>query len=207
MQSTAALRRNHILTNAGEVFSRMGYKAASLELIAQESQLSVTSIKGYYDNKQAVLLDIYSELCKCIADILATPVAGADLVEFCTYIVDSLVNLMDQRMDMAWTLFVENPACMKKAREKASAALIEATCELVRRLVTLDYIRVEDPQATAMLCYGNMSFGIMQWISGGWDIDRKKLCVQMLLFNIRALGCELNHKDAEQMVLTYENIR
>lgn len=188
MQNTTAARRSSILSGASEVFSQRGYKAATVRQIAQEAQVTVASIKGYYGNKQAILKDIYIQLCCNIGEVLDTPVAGMELTEYAAYIIDSVINVLDQNKDMAWVLFTEQLPGMARIRENQSAALAGQTASLLRRLATLSMLRIDDIHSTAQLCYGNVHHAAIQWITGGWDIGRPQLCASLMAFNLRALG-------------------
>lgn len=198
MQNLMATRRSNILNSAGDLFARRGYKAATIQQIAQEAHISVASLKGYYGDKQSIIHDIYSQLCGDIIKVLDWPVAGMGLTEYMAYIIDGIFNTLDQQKDIAWVLFTEQLPGMARARDDGAEAIIAHTGAMLSRLATLHMLDIDDIQSAAQLCYGNVHHAAVQWVKGCWDSGLKQVCASVLVFNLCALGRPIRIAGAQE---------
>ena len=179
-----------ILTAAREVFANHGYGAATMKKIAREANVNITTMQNYYASKQDIVRALYHTFYRKIAYILAEPVAGMELVEYTAFVLSALAHVFEQDREIAWMLFAQTPNCIVLLREKRNAQLLRAVRKLVNRLVTLDLLVVDNIDSYANLCYGSTHFALMQWLSGGWDIEKPELLNHLLVFLLR--GAEVS---------------
>lgn len=86
--------RRRILEAALEVFSRHGYRGATLDQIAAEAGLSKPNILYYFDGKEDIHLTLLNQLLETWLDPLVAMDAGGDPVE-------EILAYVQRKLDMA----------------------------------------------------------------------------------------------------------
>ncbi len=74
-------KRSDIFSAALEVFSKYGYRGSSLEQVAVQADLSKQNILYYFDNKQAIFVELIQQLMDLWLEPLAQIEANGDPVE------------------------------------------------------------------------------------------------------------------------------
>jgi AcrR family transcriptional regulator len=95
--------RARILRAAGAVFSRKGYKAATVADILQEAQVARGTFYRHFTSKRGVFHDLMSELFKGIHEASLSMIAGAD---------GSMGEKIEDSFAQCYRLFIDNRGVM-----------------------------------------------------------------------------------------------
>ncbi len=118
-------KRQALKTAAYDVFSKKGYKAAGISEIAKQAGVAVGSFYNYYNNKEAIFLDVYVEENDRIRQAMMDDIDWQqDLVELVRQIFEQSRSLVSSNKILAeW----HNPAISRTLRSYYSSGKGKAT--------------------------------------------------------------------------------
>jgi AcrR family transcriptional regulator len=91
--------RARILRAAGAVFSRKGYRSATVADILDEAQVARGTFYRYFTSKREVFFDLVSELFKAIYEASLSMVAGGD---------EAIAPRIEESFAHCYRLFIDN---------------------------------------------------------------------------------------------------
>lgn len=118
-------KKQALKTAAYDVFSKKGYKAAGISEIAKQAGVAVGSFYNYYNNKEAIFLDVYVEENDRIRQAMMDDIDWQqDLVELVRQIFEQSRSLVSSNKILAeW----HNPAISRTLRSYYSSGKGKAT--------------------------------------------------------------------------------
>lgn len=118
-------KRQALKTAAYDVFSKKGYKEAGISEIAKQAGVAVGSFYNYYNNKEAIFLDVYVEENDRIRQAMMDDIDWQqDLVELVRQIFEQSRSLVSSNKILAeWY----NPAVSRTLRSYYSSGKGKAT--------------------------------------------------------------------------------
>ncbi|MFB6290741.1 MAG: TetR/AcrR family transcriptional regulator [Candidatus Bipolaricaulia bacterium] len=143
---------------ATQVISRQGYFQTSIDEIAKEAGISVGTIYNYFDNKQDILLDIFSkefEDRKEFYEELSKK--RMPLVEGIREILDRHFSQLDSHKELMQVIVQERfkpGSKLGKKLDKQYREVIKYVEELVNRALENGQIRDCDPKVVATALFG-----------------------------------------------------
>ena len=118
-------KRQALKTAAYDVFSKKGYKAAGISEIAKQAGVAVGSFYNYYNNKEAIFLDVYVEENDRVRQAMMDDIDWQqDLVKLVRQIFEQSRSLVSSNKILAeW----HNPAISRTLRSYYSSGKGKAT--------------------------------------------------------------------------------
>ena len=126
-------KKQALKTAAYDVFSKKGYKEAGISEIAKQAGVAVGSFYNYYNNKEAIFLDVYVEENDRIRQAMMDDIDWQqDLVELVRQIFEQSRSLVSSNKILAeW----HNPAISRTLRSYYSSGKGKSTNTFHRFLV------------------------------------------------------------------------
>ncbi|MGJ5620390.1 TetR family transcriptional regulator C-terminal domain-containing protein [Sulfitobacter sp. MF3-043] len=141
--------RRVILDAALEVFSRHGYRGATLDLIAAEAGLSKPNILYYFDGKEDIHVTLLSQLMETWLDPLVEMNPDGDPVE-------EILAYVQRKLDMARDLpresrlfageILQGAPRIKPELHASLKPLFDEKCALISRWISNGVLPPLDPQ-------------------------------------------------------------
>ena len=144
-----AIRHEHILTKAAELFRTYGYVEVKMETIAAGVEMSIGTIYNYYQSKGDLLVAIVAmEVDEVLSAgkrvVAAPPLNPSKAIDklISTYIEHSLVYLSKAMWRQAMAISIEQPNSPSgKIYSKLDAALADQICILIEKLQDIGSVR------------------------------------------------------------------
>lgn len=168
-----AERERRILGAAVALFRARGYRAARLEDLAEEAEVSVGTVYNYYRTKGDILIaTVALEVEEVLAlgrALVADPPRGVEralLALVFQYYDHSLEYLTKEMWRTAMALSIEAPETPNGRRYTALDRMLAAqVTELVRRLKARGEVRdAVDPEAIGQLVFNNLNMMFIEFV-------------------------------------------
>ena len=132
-ESQALDKKQALKTAAYDVFSKKGYKEAGISEIAKQAGVAVGSFYNYYNNKEAIFLDVYVEENDRVRQAMMDDIDWQqDLVELVRQIFEQSRSLVSSNKILTeW----HNPAISRTLRSYYSSGKGKSTNTFHRFLV------------------------------------------------------------------------
>ncbi|MFH1812259.1 MAG: TetR/AcrR family transcriptional regulator [Pseudomonadota bacterium] len=91
--------RKELLRAAAQVFTQKGFHEATIQEIAQLAEFSAGSLYNYFENKDALFLDLSQDVFEAFQDNMATPLPEGDLSLRLHALVHRLFQFADEHRD------------------------------------------------------------------------------------------------------------
>jgi TetR/AcrR family transcriptional regulator len=94
------MMRDFILQNCEEVFTKLGYKNTSMDMVAEKCGISKPTLYNYFKSKYSLFMDLYDRLeGELMAKAKALMIQGKDKYQTIEEIIDISLSLVQQKRD------------------------------------------------------------------------------------------------------------
>lgn len=199
-KAEAIAKQGKLLDAAADLFLGMGYKNATLELIATSVGVTKRTIYSWHSDKAALFLATFRHAIDRLVDGQAETLeslqsedletALIDVLRFRLWQVMSPTGIKVQRMVFAES--IEFPELYQIVADRVTTPVVEFIADHLRRHAVDSDLEVSDPQLTATALLSMVTGGPARVVITGDPLDearvekRANFCVRLVLDGIRS---------------------
>ncbi|MGA9869725.1 MAG: TetR/AcrR family transcriptional regulator [Rhodococcus sp. (in: high G+C Gram-positive bacteria)] len=99
--------RERLLVSAVDILSEQGYRGLSIASVAAAAGVSAGSVYTHFENKSALVVAVFREVCSREVRAVAEAAAGGDVVQRVSAIVETFAGRAMKNRTMAYALLAE----------------------------------------------------------------------------------------------------
>jgi len=193
-QARSSDRYQHILDAALQVFSRRGYRDASVDDIAGTAQTSKGGIYFHFPNKEAIFLALLQRTATRLLEKIEDAAASTDdpIVKADAALLTVLRTFVRHRA-LARLFMVEALGAGREFHQRMAEIRNDFTMIIKRHLdkaVEEGVIAPIDTEIAARAWFGSLNEVITQWILSGRPKDLEDAYAVLRIFLLRSIGVQ-----------------
>jgi AcrR family transcriptional regulator len=192
-EDARAFKKDMILKVALEMFYERGFAGTTVEALSERLSVTKPFIYSYFENKNAILVELYEIVAARIVDLLdqALATAGSPREQLASFIAAFARENMESRM-IATVFMQEEKQLEEQFLQRIrlrQGAFDQRLANLIRRGVEAGEFRVEDPAIAAFAITGMVRW-IQRWYKPEGRYGVEELSRMMSDMALGAVGAQ-----------------